>query len=153
MNTSTVREARPGEAVLIIGFQIEMARETEDMILEQSVVSAGVNAVFSDPNKGKYYIAESGNEILACMLTTYEWSDWRNGTFIWLQSVFVRPEWRGKGVFRSMYGHIKALVSENENLKGIRLYVFHTNENAQAVYRSLKMEDQHYKMFEWVKDL
>jgi ribosomal protein S18 acetylase RimI-like enzyme len=151
MNAITVREANQAEAGLIIGFQVEMARETENMILEHSVVSSGVHAVFSDPNKGNYYLAESGNEILACMLTTYEWSDWRNGTFIWLQSVYVKPVFRGKGVFKSMYQHIKKLVSENENLKGIRLYVFHTNENAQKVYRSLEMEDQHYRMFEWVK--
>ncbi|MBE0661574.1 MAG: GNAT family N-acetyltransferase [Bacteroidales bacterium] len=151
MNSINVREARPGEAEHIIGFQVEMARETENMVLEHTVVSAGVQAVFADPAKGKYYFAESGNQIAACMLTTYEWSDWRNGTFIWLQSVYVKPEFRGKGVFRSMYRHIKELVSASESLKGIRLYVFHTNENAQAVYRSLEMEDQHYRMFEWVK--
>jgi len=153
MYTITVREARQGEAELIIGFQVEMARETEDIILAQSVVSEGVNAVFADPNKGKYYLAESEGEIIACMLNTYEWSDWRNGTFIWLQSVYVKPAFRGKGVFRSMYQHIKKLVSEDQKLKGIRLYVFHTNESAQAVYRSLEMEDQHYRMFEWVKEL
>lgn len=146
-----VREAISNEADLIINFQISMAKETEDIYLDHSIVSAGVLAVFNDPSKGKYYLALSEGEIIACMLTTYEWSDWRNGRFIWLQSVYVKPGFRGKGVFRSMYGHIKELVYENENLKGIRLYVFHTNENAQAVYRSLKMEDQHYRMFEWVK--
>lgn len=153
MYTITVREARQGEAELIIGFQVEMARETEDIILAQSVVSDGVNAVFADPNKGKYYLAEAKGEILASMLTTYEWSDWRNGTFIWLQSVYVKPGFRGKGVFRSMYQHVKELVSENIDLKGIRLYVFHTNEGAQTVYRSLEMEGEHYRMFEWVKEL
>lgn len=85
------------------------------------------------------------------MLTTYEWSDWRNGNFIWLQSVYVKPEWRGKGVFRQMYEYIRLLVSENHGFKGIRLYVFHTNESAQEVYRSTGLETGHYKMFEWVK--
>jgi ribosomal protein S18 acetylase RimI-like enzyme len=151
MSTFLVREARSNEAELITGFQVEMARETEDIDLECSVVTAGVQAVFTDSAKGKYYLAESEGEIIACMLTTYEWSDWRNGTFIWLQSVYVKPEFRGKGVFRSMYRHIKNLVSEDQNLKGIRLYVFHTNRNAQGVYKSLGMEDQHYRMFEWVK--
>jgi len=151
MEHIAVREAMPQEASLIAGFQKAMAKETENMILEDSVISAGVQAVVSDPNKGCYYVAESAGRVIACMLTTYEWSDWRNGTFIWLQSVYVDPEWRGKGVFRKMYEHIKTKVSNNENLKGIRLYVFHANKSAQAVYRSLKMEDQHYRMFEWVK--
>ena len=151
LNKYPVREAKSNEADLIINFQISMAKETEDINLEHTIVAAGVQAVFSDPGKGKYYLAEFEGKVIACMLSTYEWSDWRNGTFIWLQSVYVKPGFRGKGVFRSMYEHIKALVSENDNLKGIRLYVFHTNESAQAVYRSLEMEDQHYRMFEWVK--
>jgi ribosomal protein S18 acetylase RimI-like enzyme len=151
MTVIKVREALRNEAESIIRFQIEMAKETENMVLEHSIVSAGVEAVFADPTKGTYYLAESEGETIGCMLTTYEWSDWRNGTFIWLQSVYVKPGFRGKGVFRSMYQHIKELVSENEYLKGIRLYVFHTNESAQAVYRALQMEGQHYRMFEWVK--
>jgi ribosomal protein S18 acetylase RimI-like enzyme len=153
MKKYPLREAKSSEADLIAGFQIAMAKETEDLSLEPTIVYAGVQAIFNDPGKGKYYLAECEGEIVACMLTTYEWSDWRNGTFIWLQSVYVKPGFRGKGVFRSMYRHIKELVSENENLKGIRLYVFHTNERAQAVYRSLEMEDQQYRMFEWVKEL
>jgi ribosomal protein S18 acetylase RimI-like enzyme len=151
MKKYPVREAKPNEADLIINFQISMAKETEDIHLEHTIVAAGVQAVFNDPTKGTYYLAEAEGEVIACMLTTYEWSDWRNGTFIWLQSVYVKPEFRGKGVFRNMYQHIKELVSANGNLKGIRLYVFHTNMSAQSVYRSLEMEDQHYRMFEWVK--
>mgnify|MGYP000240138071 CR=1 FL=1 len=151
MEYIAVRETMPQEASLIAGFQKAMAKETENMILDDRIISAGVQAVVSDPTKGCYYVAESAGRVIACMLTTYEWSDWRNGTFIWLQSVYVEPEWRGKGVFRKMYEHIKTKVSDNENLKGIRLYVFHTNKSAQAVYRSLKMEDQHYRMFEWVR--
>lgn len=152
MKKYPVCEAKPNQADLIINFQISMAKETEDINLEHKIVAAGVQAVFNDPTKGTYYLTESEGEMIACMLTTYEWSDWRNGTFIWLQSVYVKPKYRGKGVFTSMYKHIKELVSNNKDLKGIRLYVFHTNERAQAVYRALEMEGEHYRIFEWVKE-
>jgi len=151
MGNIIVREAESEEAGIIAEFQQDMALETESIRLDTVTVENGVQAVFSDPSKGKYYLAEHEGELIACLLTTYEWSDWRNGTFIWLQSVYVKPAWRGKGVFRRMYEHIRQIVSENDGLKGIRLYVFHTNKAAQAVYRSIDMEDKHYRMFEWVK--
>lgn len=150
--TVTVRQAQPREAELIAAFQIAMAKETENETLNPSVIKKGVKAVFSDPGKGCYYLAEANGEVIACMLTTYEWSDWRNGTFIWLQSVYVIPEWRGKGVFRRMYDYVKDMVKTSENLKGLRLYVFHTNQKAQGVYHAIGMEDKNYRMFEWIKD-
>lgn len=151
MGNINVREAESEEAKIIAEFQQAMALETENITLDTATVENGVQVVFSDPSKGKYYLAEHEGELIACLLTTYEWSDWRNGTFIWLQSVYVKPAWRGKGVFRRMYEHIRQIVSENDGLKGIRLYVFHTNKAAQAVYHSIGMEDKHYRMFEWVK--
>ena len=151
MDKLIIRKATLPEADLIKGFQIAMALETENITLAGDTVMSGVRAVFDDPQKGAYYVAGSNGHIIACMLTTYEWSDWRNGTFIWLQSVYVKPEWRSKGVFRKMYDHIRQLVEENEQYKGIRLYVFHTNTKARTVYRTLGMEDQHYRMFEWIK--
>lgn len=151
MGNFIIREATLKEAGIIVEFQQAMALETESITLDTATVENGVQAVFSDPSKGKYYLAEHEGELIACLLTTWEWSDWRNGTFIWLQSVYVKPDWRGKGVFRQMYAHICKLVKEDAELKGIRLYVFHTNLAAQQVYRSIGMEDNHYRMFEWVK--
>ncbi len=146
-----IREAKAEESAVIVSFQLKMALETEGLMLDQTVVANGVKAVFSDPHKGKYYVAVAEKKIVGCMLNTYEWSDWRNATFVWFQSVWVEPDWRGKGVFRAMYEHIKKRVLADENLKGIRLYVFHTNKKAQEVYASLGMEGEMYRMFEWVK--
>lgn len=151
MDGLIIREAKPQEADLITGFQVAMAYETENITLDEDILKAGVQAVFKAAEKGSYYVAESTGNIIACMLTTYEWSDWRNGTFIWLQSVYVRPAWRARGVFRKMYDHITQIVSASQQYKGIRLYVFHTNTKAQSVYRSVGMEDPHYRMFEWLK--
>lgn len=151
MTECLIREAYPDEAGLIAGLQMAMAKETENLNLSEPTITAGVIAVFEDHKKGQYYVAEMGGEVIACMLITSEWSDWRNGTFLWFQSVYVKPEFRGKGIFRKMYNHIKSMVECDESLKGLRLYVFHTNQNAQAVYRSLDMENQYYRMFEWVK--
>jgi GNAT superfamily N-acetyltransferase len=147
-----IRRAGQAEVDIITGFQLAMALETENIHLNKNTITQGVQAVFDDSSKGCYYVALDGSEVVACMLTTYEWSDWRNGTFIWLQSVYVQPAWRGKGIFRAMYQHIKKMVDEHDGLKGIRLYVFHTNQHARAVYNNIGMSDQHYRMFEWVKD-
>ncbi len=152
MTAIYIREARHDEAALITAFQIDMAKETENIVLQEPVITAGVLEVFNDSTKGMYYVAESGNEVIACMLITQEWSDWRNGKFLWFQSVYVKPAFRGLGVFRAMYAYMKSMVESDRNLRGLRLYVFHTNKNAQAVYRSLGMEGQHYRMFEWVKE-
>ncbi len=146
-----IRRAGQAEAEIITGFQLAMALETENIHLHKNTITRGVQAVFDDSSKGCYYVAFDGSEVVACMLTTYEWSDWRNGTFIWLQSVYVQPAWRGKGVFRSLYAHIESMVLASTAMKGIRLYVFHTNKKAQDVYKAIGMEDQHYRMFEWVK--
>ena len=151
MHSITVRPAKSTEANIIIDFQKRMALETENLDLNHETVTKGVKAVFDNPEKGCYYIAERDGEIAGCMLTTYEWSDWRNGTFIWLQSVYVFPEHRGKGVFKAMYEHQWEMVCKSDELKGLRLYVFHTNHAAHEVYKALKMEDEHYRMFERVK--
>jgi ribosomal protein S18 acetylase RimI-like enzyme len=85
-------------------------------------------------------------------MTTYEWSDWRNGTVIWIQSVYIAPNHRGKGVYKTMYEFIQKMVSDDPDLRGIRLYVDKTNHAAQKVYTNLKMNGEHYQVFEWMKE-
>lgn len=147
----TIREAVAADAAAIVEFQILMARETEDFELHQPTVQKGVEAVFDDPSKGRYYVAEIDGKVIASLLTTYEWSDWRNGTVLWVQSVFVVSEFRKKGVFSSIYRHVKKQVEEDESLKGIRLYVEQNNRRAQAVYEKAGMTAEHYQMYEWLK--
>jgi len=96
-------------------------------------------------------VAEINREIVGSLLTTYEWSDWRNGTILWIQSVYVLKEFRRRGVYRNMYAHVKQEVLENENLNGIRLYADKANLTAHKTYQKLGMSPDHYITFEWLK--
>lgn len=146
-----VRAAQPGDAPVIVEFQLRMARETEDLELDLGTVTRGVAAVFADPGKGAYWVAERAGEVVGGLLTTFEWSDWRNGVVLWIQSVYVVPEERGRGVYRALYEHLRRRVEADSDLKGIRLYVEKRNEAAQRVYERLGMTREHYEMFEWLK--
>lgn len=147
-----IREARKEDAGKISAFQLEMALETENLQLDKNTVDLGVEQVFQDSTKGTYYIAEKDGQVIASLLTTYEWSDWRNGTVLWIQSVYVSPAFRGNGVYKKMYHHIQQLVDRTPELKGIRLYVDQTNNRAQQVYQKLGMTAEHYQLFEWLKN-
>jgi len=147
----TVRDARKNDINSIVEFQINMAEETENLILHEDVITPGVEAVFEDHNKGRYFVAEYEDDIAGSLLITYEWSDWRNGLVLWIQSVYVKTEYRGKGVFKSFYKHIQQIMDENpEEYKGIRLYVDKTNVGAQKVYDAVGMNGNHYQMYEWM---
>ncbi len=147
-----VQPASPGDISSIVEFQCNMARETEDLKLDPAIVKSGVEAVFNDPNKGRYYVAKEKDETIGCLLTTPEWSEWRNGTVLWIQSVYVSAAHRGRGVYRALYSYIQDQVREDEHLRGVRLYVDKRNQIAQKVYASLGMDNQHYELFEWMKN-
>ena len=125
-----IREAVAADAAAIISFQKEMAWETEQYDLEDSKVIPGVNTVFEKPALGKYYVAEDNNRIIASLLMTYEWSDWRNANVWWFQSVYVIPEFRRRGVFSVMYEHVKK-EAESRGVAGLRLYVESSNNIAR----------------------
>ena len=146
-----IRKAHPRDAGTIVDFQIKMALETEGLILTKEKLMPGTLAVFDDTSKGTYYVAADGDKVVGCLLTTYEWSEWRNGTVLWIQSVYVVEEYRGKKVFRKMYEHVQQLVEQADEYKGIRLYVEKDNTRAQEVYTALGMDGEHYRMFEWIK--
>jgi GNAT superfamily N-acetyltransferase len=147
----SIRKATPADAETIIDFQQKMAWETEQLHLVPEIVSNGVNAVFSDPSRGQYWVAEDKDKVVASLLITYEWSDWRNCNVWWFQSVYVLAGFRRTGIFRSMYQHIKN-EAEKDGVAGLRLYVESNNLSAQATYESLGMKSLHYKMFEWMKE-
>lgn len=146
-----VRNAKSEDLISIIDFQLAMARETENIELERSTVEKGAAEVLKDTSKGQYYVAEKHGKVIGSLLTTYEWSDWRNGTVLWIQSVFVSPEHRRKGVYRKLYEHVKNLVLEQPGLKGIRLYADKSNKGAHQVYEKLGMTPDHYITYEWLK--
>lgn len=147
-----VREATSQDIPSILDFQLKMALETENVTLEISALTLGVQRMFKDSTKGRYYVAEENNEVIGCLMTTYEWSDWRNGTILWIQSVYVDKPYRGKGVYKELYNFIKQMVQEDPDMTGIRLYVDKTNFSAQEVYKKLGMNGEHYATFEWMKD-
>ena len=149
--TATYRQATPADTSDIVRFQMDMARETEDVALDSQVLTLGVLAVFGDPSRGQYYVAERDDRVIGSTLITYEWSDWRNGTVWWIQSVHVLPEARRQGVYGGLYAYLKQLAESDERVRGIRLYVDLRNTRAQVVYAKLGMNGEHYQVFEWMK--
>ena len=147
-----VRKAKQEDIPQIIKFQQQMAQETEDLTLVDQKIKKGVEAVFNDPEKGFYIVATSNSSVVASMLITSEWSDWRNGYFLWIQSLYVIPTFRKQGVFRNMYQYIKQTVVETANYLGLRLYVEENNNTAIDVYMNVGMKGCHYKMFEWIDE-
>ena len=145
------RDAQRGDAGDILDFQVAMARETEDVDLDREVTGRGVAAVFDDPSHGRYFVGEEGGKVVASLLITYEWSDWRDGSVWWIQSVYVRPEARGRRVYSGLYEHVRSIADRDASVKGIRLYVDRRNARAQEVYRRCGMNGEHYLVFEWMK--
>jgi len=147
-----IRPATEDDAEVIAAFQLEMALETENLTLNTDIVEQGVLQVFRNPAKGKYLVACFDEVIAGSLLLTYEWSDWRNKTVVWIQSVYVRPEYRRKGVFLKMYTTVKQMITDDSTFAGIRLYVDRTNKQAQEVYQKCGMNGNHYQLFEWMKE-
>lgn len=147
-----VRPAVTEDLELIVDFQLRLANETEDISLDAVVLTLGVRAALLDPLKGEYFIAEVDDGPVGCLFTVREWSDWRNGEVIWIHSLYVVSEARRKGVFKQLYVHLRHLVEQDPDLKGLRLYVHQGNALAQNAYRSLGMDGDHYRLFEWMPD-
>jgi len=147
-----IRIATEEDKDFIAAFQVKMARETEDLLLDEKTVNEGVMHVLRNPERGKYFVAEDieTRRVVASLLITYEWSDWRNKLVLWIQSVYVLPEYRKKGVFKMLYHHIQSWAKTDRSIAGIRLYVDKTNRNAIEVYRKLGMDGEHYLLFEWM---
>jgi len=134
-----VRPARPTDAEAIVDFNARLAQETEHLTLDPGLLSLGVNAILADPAKGRYWVAETDGRVVGQLSVTYEWSDWRNGWFWWIQSVYVLAEYRRLGVFRQLYRHVHQLAADEIDVVGLRLYVENENHAAQAVYADLGM--------------
>ena len=147
----TIRPAARADAAALVEAQVAMAGETEDMRLDPATVTAGVAAVFDDPAKGRYWIAEIDGTFAGCLLVLPEWSDWRNGTVLWIHSLYVAPAFRRRGVFRALYGHLRRRVDADPSLRGLRLYVDASNVAAQRTYEALGMDGEHYRVYEWMK--
>jgi len=143
-----IRPARISDADDLAAFNSAMALETENRILPPEIISAGIRNFLQHPEWGFYIVAESGARVVACLMITYEWSDWRNGLFWWIQSVYVHPEFRRLGIYRKMYEHVRRAAIAAGNVCGLRLYVDRDNQRAQTTYSDLGMSKTHYLIFE-----
>ena len=144
---TTVRPGREADAARIALFNLRMAVETESLRLDPTTVERGVKAALADAAKGRYLVAERGGEVVGCLMLTREWSDWRNGELSWVQSVYVDPEHRRRGVMRALFAAAEQ-SARDAGAVGVRLYVERENAAAQAVYRSLGMGETHYLVME-----
>lgn len=148
MNTGlTIRKAMTSDIETIAQFNINMARETENKVLPREIITQGVATLINKPHLGFYLIAEKEGEIVGSLMVTTEWSDWRNGLFWWIQSVYVVKEFRRQGIYSALYERVKKL-SKAERVCGFRLYVEKENEVAQSTYEKLGMKETHYLLYE-----
>ena len=142
------REAVAGDAATLAGFNRAMALETESKSLPMETLLPGAQAVLGDPRHGFYVVADVGSEIAGSLLVTYEWSDWRNGRFWWIQSVYVRPGFRRRGVYRALHEFVRDRARSAGDVVGIRLYVERDNGAAQRTYAALGMAETPYRIYE-----
>jgi GNAT superfamily N-acetyltransferase len=144
-----VRLSSSEDIEALVDFNLRMAMETEGRTLNRETLTGGVSALFARDGLGFYLVAEHPVEgVAAALMVTYEWSDWRNGCFWWIQSVYVRPEFRRRGLYRALYDFVRNLAGERGGVCGFRLYVEKDNEVARQTYASLGMGETYYRMYE-----
>ncbi len=143
-----IRAAILEDAKSLVEFNQAMALETEGKRLDAQILESGVEAVLHDETKGFYAVAESGGKIVGGLMVTFEWSDWRDNWFWWIQSVYILPEFRGRKIYSRLYDFVKQKAEEKGDVCGFRLYVERENRNAQKVYEKCGMEASHYLMYE-----
>ncbi len=144
-----IRAAVSADIDLLVHFNHAMAQESEDKPLDLTRLKAGLVALFERPSDGHYIIAETANgERAGALMLTFEWSDWRNGRFWWIQSVYVVPAHRRLGVYRALHDHVRAAARRDPQCCGLRLYVERENTGAQATYRAMGMVETHYRLYE-----
>ena len=143
-----IRVARPEDLDSIVGFNAAIAAETEGKALDVATLRSGVLRALGDSADCTYFLAEMNGIVAGQTMVTYEWSDWRNGFFWWIQSVYVAPRFRRQGVFRELHRHIRNLAAKQQDVCGIRLYVHRENHGAQRTYRQLGMTETAYRLYE-----
>ena len=143
-----IRKATPADIDVLVSFNASMAMETEGRSLDRDTLTEGTKAVFDSPQKGYYLVAEADGEVVGSLLCMEEWSDWRSATFWWVQSVYVRPDWRRKGIYRRLHDWVHEAARASDGVCGVRLYVDKDNHIAQATYTSLGMSKTNYDLYE-----
>jgi GNAT superfamily N-acetyltransferase len=143
-----IRPATPGDAELVVRWNMLLAEESEDKTLAQPVLAEGVRQVLADQRKGRYFVAMVDGQPVGQTMVTYEWSDWRNGWIWWIQSVYVEPDYRRRGIYRALHDHIADVARRSGEVVGLRLYVEQSNTVAREVYRSCGLRPAGYLVYE-----
>ncbi len=143
-----IRQGTTSDINRIAEFQQALAQESEGKTLDGDLLMKGIQKIFQDEDRGFYVMAESGDQVVGGLMITYEWSDWRNANFWWIQSVYVDYQWRRHGVYRALHGYVHDIAQSREDICGIRLYVERNNTVAQQTYNSLGMSQSHYHLYE-----
>lgn len=146
-----IRKATIHDLEKIVTFNANLALETEGVLLNKDRLCKGVQALLNDASKGSYFVYEVNQQVVGQIMYTTEWSDWRNGMFWWIQSVYVHQDYRRQGIFKELYQHLKADASASEEVCGLRLYVEKENDPAKHTYQTLGMDETHYLLYEWEK--
>ena len=147
-----IRKALNKDIDVIARYNYNLAYETENKILDMNILTRGVEAIIKDENKGIYHVCEINGEVVGQIMYTFEWSDWRNGTFLWIQSAYVNKEFRGMGVFKALYKFIRDIADNDNNICGIRLYVEKENTIAKKTYKNIGIKEFNYYIYEYDKE-
>jgi ribosomal protein S18 acetylase RimI-like enzyme len=147
----TIRHANIGDLEALVDGNLALAEETEQIRLDAATLRGGVRALLESRAPGRYFVAEIDGRFAGQLLITFEWSDWRNRMVWWIQSVYVMPALRSRGVFRALYEAARR-EAQAAGAGGLRLYVDTTNTRAQAVYAAIGMNGEHYRVFEAMFD-
>lgn len=147
-----IRKALNKDIDVIARYNYNLAYETENKILDMNILTRGVEAIIKDENKGIYHVCEINGEVVGQIMYTFELSDWRNGTFLWIQSAYVNKEFRGMGVFKALYKFIRDIADNDNNICGIRLYVEKENTIAKKTYKNIGMKECNYYIYEYDKE-
>ena len=142
------RLATSDDAEVIARSSAEMALETENLTLDRERVRRGVEAALRDPAKGFYLLAVADGNVVGQSMATFEWSDWSNGMRWWVQSVYVHPKFRRRGIYRGLFEHLRGMAMNQDAVCCLRLYVHHENRGAQAVYQKLGFQETRYHLYE-----
>ncbi|HET6604887.1 MAG TPA: GNAT family N-acetyltransferase [Xanthomonadaceae bacterium] len=148
MSQIAIRAAHPDDLATLVGFACAMALETEGKRLNPATVRRGIAALFAQPGRGRYLVAERSGAVAGTLMVTYEWSDWRCADWWWIQSVYVAPPHRRCGVFAALYRHLEHECAQAQGVCGLRLYVEYENQAAQRIYAGLGMRHMRYHMYE-----
>jgi ribosomal protein S18 acetylase RimI-like enzyme len=148
MSDITVRKATANDVAFILDSNLNMAAETEDVGLDPQRLRGGIEYLLGHPREGLYLVAEQAQASVGTLMITFEWSDWRNGRFWWIQSVYVPTRYRRQGVYRAMHEAVRQLASADPQACGLRLYVERDNHPAQQTYQHIGMSETHYRLYE-----